>query len=131
MGLLVQIYRSADLGDCTAGGISSKARGLVVVNCPGVHEPSDQYPAALLTRPEHPILVPAEPAVRADGELAWVPTRRQNMVGPMHGGNLADSGDARWKRFLREYHGGPVLLTAVPIHDRFETPEQYRRLSSD
>lgn len=45
-------------------------------------------------------------------------------VGPMFGGNFADSSHGLWADILGNKTGGPM-----PIHDRFETQEQYDALS--
>lgn len=46
------------------------------------------------------------------------------VLGPMFGGNYADSGDITWAKMIDDRFGYPV-----PIHDRFETPEEYNMLS--
>lgn len=49
----------------------------------------------------------------------------ENCVGPMFGGNYADTSDATWAVMLGERTGRPI-----PIHDRFETEEAYRFLTT-
>ncbi len=49
----------------------------------------------------------------------------KHKVGPMFGGSFADTSDAAWAYILGETTGRPI-----PIHDRFETQEQYDLLSS-
>ena len=46
----------------------------------------------------------------------------------MMGGNYAATSDSRFGEAVRK-RIGPNFYGAVPIHDRFETPEQYRALS--
>lgn len=48
----------------------------------------------------------------------------KHMVGPMFGGSFADTSDGVWAEILGERTGRPV-----PIHDRFETQEEYDTLS--
>lgn len=134
MGLLVGIYRDAQLGDCTGGGISSTASGLCIVNVNGPFSPNDRHPAAMLTRgPGGPIVVPAE-AWSVDDEdegitrTEWQAVAPPGLVGPMFGGNIADTSDSRWAQAVRAIAG---FVCPVRIHDRFETTEQYRLLSSD
>jgi hypothetical protein len=56
---------------------------------------------------------------------------RPGLIGPMMGGCYASSSDARWHRLLASVVGETCayLASAVPIHDRYETPEQYELLS--
>ena len=49
MGLLIHLYRDSSLGDCSAGGITSTAVGLCVVNVPGPFGPTAAHPAVILT----------------------------------------------------------------------------------
>lgn len=49
----------------------------------------------------------------------------RGVCGPMFGGNYASTSDATWAAMLGERTGRPL-----PIHDRFETDEEYRILSS-
>lgn len=48
----------------------------------------------------------------------------KGVIGPMFGGSFADTSDGIWAEILGEKVG-----RAVPIHDRFETQEQYDLLS--
>ena len=64
--------------------------------------------------------------------LTLVPynTKREGMVGPMCGGNYADTSDSRWGTMLAEHYGGQYRFnTCLAIHDRYETPEVYEMLS--
>lgn len=111
MGLTVYVYRS-DLGDCTNGGISSRAGSLCLINVEGPSEPSDLAPAALLmphspTGKPYARIVPAGP----DGEPApgwW-----------MMGGNYAASSDSRFREAV-DATLGHAFYGAIPIHDRQE-----------
>ncbi len=48
----------------------------------------------------------------------------RKLCGPMFGGNFAYTSDGRWAEMLWESVGRPI-----PIHDRFETREQYDALT--
>ena len=50
--------------------------------------------------------------------------RPKHTLGPMFGGSFADTSDSTWADILGETVGRPI-----PIHDRFETQEQYDALS--
>lgn len=151
-GHLVHVYRPADSGgdDCTNGGQSSKVDSFTVVGVrrrpnevgdkadiqpvardSQVFTPDDDSPAAILVAGAFPgcppKLVPLADLARLDGK---------SMVGPMAGGNLVDSSDSRWGALVRSFFkddgiGDDVLLmvSAVDIHDRVETQDQYNALS--
>jgi hypothetical protein len=50
------------------------------------------------------------------------------MVGPMFGGNYAETCDSRFQEALRKVTGAR-FYGAVPIHDRWDTPEDHEALS--
>lgn len=114
MGMIVYVYRTAE-GDASNGGVSARHNTLTVVNVDGPFTPTENRPAAYLTTGPlgHPILVPAD---EVNGTYAPRKTGFSE-VGPMFGGNIADTSDARWNRAVRKIAGvsGPVH-----IHDRFE-----------
>lgn len=107
-------------GDCTNGG-ASKGKDSIYVICPG-----GPYTVSELGERGDPIFAVekfgnyqclVQVVVTADG----IALRKScvDMIGPMMGGNYA-MGDSRW-RAISEY--------PLPIHDRWETPEQNRALS--
>ena len=108
-GLLVFVYRGVSFSDRTAGGMSSRVDKFVLVDekCE-VFEADENAPALRLvrrwagTKREY---LHAEPLERSEGKL-----------GPMMGGNFIYSSDSR---FPSPY--------PIPIHDRFETQEEYDR----
>lgn len=113
MGLHIDVYRSSH-GDCTNGGISSKARSLVVVNVDGPFSPSPDAPAAFLVRGLGPKgTVRIVPAI-SDG-MKWVPSTDWTMMG----GNYAGTSDGRFGRAVEELLGH-AFYGAVAIHDRIE-----------
>jgi hypothetical protein len=117
MGLSVSVYRW-DLGDCTNGGESSDVDSFCVVNIPGPFSPGTERPAFELVQGPggqgHAILRPLQ--------------GRSGMVGPMFGGNFGYSSDSRFSEAVREVTGSPGY-GAVPIHDRYDTPEDYAALT--
>ena len=119
MGLTVYVFRSS-LGDCTNGGVSSQHDRLTVVNVQGPSEPTADAPAVLLV--DGPLgskhLAPA--VLMESGE--WGPALTEGVVGPMAGGNFAQSSDSRFAQAAGFYG-------AVSVHDRYETPEQYASMS--
>lgn len=119
MGLIVNIYKTKGQS-CSNGGFTDTADQVLVVNVPGPFEPRDGEPVAMLSENAggSPVLVPAEQT--ADG--SWAPANPEGMIGPMNGGCYAGCVDSRWSRSIKGY-------VAIPIHDRFETPEQYEMLS--
>jgi hypothetical protein len=51
-------------------------------------------------------------------------------VGPMFGGNYAGTSDARFDDIIRQAFGHSGTVGGlVAVHDRIETPDQYRALS--
>lgn len=54
-----------------------------------------------------------------------------DLIGPMMGGCYASTSDSRWHRILADYVGkeNAYIASAVPIHDRYETQDQYDALS--
>lgn len=149
-GMLVGVYRPANYDnsgydDCTNGGESSRVSKFVVVGVmrrgsdeveemprdSRVFSPSEKSPAAILTAGAFPGCPPKLVPLSALGKLDG-----KTMVGPMAGGNLADSSDGRWGELVRSMMkddsvGNEVLLmvSAVDIHDRVETQDLYNTLS--
>ena len=117
MGMTVQVYRWG-LGDCTNGGLSSGVGSLCVTNVEGPFKPGPAFPGVELVQgpggPGHAILQD--------------PRQRPGMVGPMFGGNYAETSDSRFQEALRKVTGAR-FYGAVPIHDRWDTPEDHEALS--
>lgn len=111
-GMSADIYRHRGY-DSTNGGVSGKAWRVVVIHpeLPEMYEPGDDMPGLNII--EHPAV---------PGYLIAVPLDKpEGMVGPMFGGNFVYSMDGRFRA---------VSKYPVPVHDRFETSEQYAMLSS-
>jgi hypothetical protein len=118
MGMTVSVFRWG-LGDCTNGGVSAVAGSLCVVNVPGPFNPSPALPAVELVE---------GPGGRGHAILRPVEAKKRGMVGPMFGGNYAETSDGRFTEALRELTGAK-FYGAVPIFDRYETPAEYEALS--
>jgi len=114
MGLRVSIIGEG--ANYSNGGVSSQANRLTILNIDGPFEASDDAPGAVLKSNvfESVIVVPVD-----------VP---DGVAGPMAGGDYVVSSDARWDEKLREM-GQANTYIAVPLHDRFESWEDNRRLS--
>ena len=113
--LPVYVYRSP-LGDCTNGGLSASLQ-IMCLACPdGWLDVEDDDPRLLRLEardfhrrksPPYLVAIPVNPGL---------PTEKN--VGPMFGGNFIWTSDSR---FPGDY--------PIPIHDRWETAEQYDILS--
>ena len=118
MGMTVSVFRWG-LGDCTNNGVSAVAGSLCVVTVPGPFDPCPAMPAVELVE---------GPGGRGHAILRPVEAKKPGMVGPMFGGNYAEAGDSRFQEALRKVTGAR-FYGAVPIFDRWETPEEYEALS--
>lgn len=106
MGLNVYVFRD-DLGDCTNGGVSSKAAKLCVTNVEGPSEPTEDAPAVVLRK--GPLnTVHLVPEVEGD-DRPWF----------TFGGNFGYTSDSRFQRAVEALAGG-VSHVAIAIHDRVE-----------
>jgi hypothetical protein len=92
---------------------------LCVVNVPGPFNPSPALPAFELVE---------GPGGRGHAILRPVEAKKPGMVGPMFGGNYAAT--SRWPIFrgMRDLTGANIY-GAVPIFDRYETPDEYEALT--
>ena len=105
-GLRCWVYKNG-LGDCTNGGISAKCDTVVLLGHGPVEATADA-PAVKLVQ-------------KAGGYLCAVPVDQPaNAAGPMFGGHFIHTSD---QRFPCDY--------PIPLHDRFESWDLYRMMSSD
>ena len=118
MGMTVSVFRWG-LGDCTNNGVSAVAGSLCVVNVPGPFDPSAALPAVELVE---------GPGGRGHAILRPVEAKKPGMVGPMSGGNFGYSSDSRFSEAIQKLTGSRHY-GAVSIHDRYETPDEYKALS--
>ena len=134
MGLLIVIK-----GRDTPGRYDDRP---VVVNVEGPFGPTAGNAYLLKLGPTGvPIIVPA---VEVLGE--WVELKPADLCGPMDSGDLADTSDGRWNRAVRAMWAeqakrlfglshnqaemvSQTIPTAVSVHDRYETWDQYERMS--
>ena len=126
MGLRVTIYK--DKGQTWSnGGVSERVDQLTLVNVEGPSEPTEDAPAAMLL-PNAMRTVRVIPALRVND--GWVPlgATGDKTVGPMAGGAYVASSDSRFSEAVEKLLGH-TFYGAVALHDRYETPEQYRTLS--
>lgn len=137
-GLMLSVYKTARLGDCTNGGVTSKADAVVVVgilkdghveplpHSARVFSPDDSAPAVVLV----PSLAPGYNATPHLVPLDLIENLPADSVGPMAGGNYAGSSDSRWAR-LGKLFNEHLALGAVAVHDRVESHALYSALSGD
>jgi hypothetical protein len=109
-GMIVNVYRSSRLGDCSCNGVSSRHEELTIVG-PGIPEvfnvTSDRPPMKLETHYRGIVrLVPLEPPPSGSS-------------GPMFGGNYAATSDSRITAAIERMTGNP-FHGAICIHDRYE-----------
>lgn len=122
MGLIIEVYRSTRIGgDCTNGGISSRADQLLLVNAQGPFQAEDhpQYPPVMmiLNHSSHTLMI--VPAIRSNLSIIsaapqWLPVK-----GTMMGGNYGCASDSRFTQ-LCEMLLSASFYGAVGIHDRIE-----------
>ena len=107
-GISARVYRSADGGDSSNGGITSRHTSLTLIGdeINADHSPTEQCPAVkLMKNGSYLFAQPLDP----------VP---QGHVGYRFGGNFIHTSDSR---FPTRY--------AIPVHDRFDSEEAADRLS--
>lgn len=123
-GLRVGVLRDAGLGDCTNGGVTGKHNRVTLFvpgRLDGYIDPAEAQNALVaINRPEFGwYAVPAEWVKVVNGKPVVTPPA--GSVGPMFGGNFIYTSDSRFRE--------AVGWQPIPVHDRVETPEQYRALS--
>lgn len=115
-GLLVNVFYNP-LGDCTAGGVSSKQSRFILVDekitAPFKVEEDVVYLVLVRRNLSCGEYIHAEPRMNGKKLPGTV-----GLVGPMMGGNFIYASDSR---FPNKY--------PIPIHDRYETLATYNALS--
>lgn len=116
-GLRCEIYKGKceTITDCSNGGISSRVNEVILIGdgIRGPFEPDSESPAVEIRSIrvglgfEHFYAVPIADELRHEGH-----------VGPMFGGCFIYTSDSRFP-----------FDHPIPLHDRWETREQYRALS--
>ena len=112
MKFTVEVYRDS-LGDCTAFGISSKAKNLILVSAELPRKCTDIIHSKISKMPE---LFSGDETnsvkiiENVPGHFCAVPLiYPKGMIGPMFGGNFIYTSDGRFP-----------FSYPIPIHDRFE-----------
>jgi len=100
-GMIVEVYKTGRLGDCTNGGISSKFDTLTLVGegVPEIFEPSDNAPIVYLK----------------DHMGAYIAVPQETFDGKQHsmfGGSFLWTSDSRFRQNISE--------APLRIHDRVE-----------
>lgn len=111
--------------DPTNGGVSGRYNSIMVVCDTGNNENIDPD-----NPPENLFMLVGS---SYSNSPRLVPRRAtpNGLVGPMFGGNYADTSDSRWGKMVAKHFGDAYRFThCLPIFDRYETPEQYRILCS-
>ena len=116
-------------GDASNDGISSKFDEILVACPQGVNGPCEYDP----DDPPENLMRFETDTLGGRTQLRLVPVRRPDppkVIGPMFGGTYAATFGSCWHRCIDLLTNDcPVLITAVPIHDRYETAEQNELLS--
>ena len=110
--------------DPTNGGISSRLNEIVVFSAETTKSEIAAWCLKNRVRPSD--------VCRLNKRMLWgekhyfiEPVKKPRwVIGPMFGGNYASTSDGTWAEMLGDRCGYPV-----PIHDRFETQEEYDALS--
>lgn len=114
-GIIAHVYRSKLTG---CAGISDRVDEIVIVGA-GIDEIFEATP----TRPAFKL------TSHMRGVVTLVPVDApKGMIGPMMGGNFANTSDSRVGRAVEKLLG-QSFYGAIAIHDRFETQAQYDTLS--
>ena len=111
--------------DCTNGGVSSRLASIEVFSADATNAQIAAWCLKNRVRPSD--------VCRLNKRMIWgekhyfvEPVKKpRHVLGPMFGGNFAYTSDGTWAEMLGERTGRPL-----PIHDRFETQEEYDALSS-
>jgi len=111
-GVLVKVY--SDGGDATNDGLTSKYDEFVLLGIDGPFKSNNEHIALKVVKR----MIGGREYLHA--EAADEKDRPSNMVGPMFGGNFIFTTDTRFWEISRY---------PIPVHDRFETPQQNERLS--
>jgi len=140
-GLILSVYRPADLPDCTNGGLTSQHDRIIVVGTRRHSDEEWQPFGEELHLPDWgqdlPQFILVESAVPGVYEPNLVPveyiekgSNTKEYAGPMFGGNFAGTSDSRWTELSRTVFGHSQQQV-VPVHDRVESWAMYNALSSD
>lgn len=118
-GMTVYIYKNATFAGCSNDGISSRCNEVTLIGdgIPQMWEPSTDKPAVRLEKGPY------------DSVRAVPVDQPANSMGPMNGGAFISCSDSRFCSAIKKLLGKD-FYGAVPLHDRFETAEEYKRYSA-
>lgn len=114
-GLILNVYRSANGTDCTAGGITSRHAELLLVGdgIDAIFQATPDRPRVTLRKWHGTVhLVPCDEFGKPLDRIQW-----------MFGGNYAASCDSRVYRAVEALTSTP-FHGALAVHDRHETMER-------
>jgi hypothetical protein len=113
--LHISVYRNAEIGDSTNGGISSKVNKLILIGNDVSMERVENF--CKLYNYDINACVVVEDRKLSSGYLNLVPiTLLNSKQWTMFGGNYACTSDSRFKNFVKNHQGSNPLA----IHDRVE-----------
>lgn len=129
MGLRADIYKHKGRSFAN-GGLSGDHDEVTIVNVDGPFEPTDDAPGVELVSGNLPGTVKIVPTVET---LQALYDYERRGIGPMMGGCYVGTSDSRLGQAIRKLTGdrpGAHREGMVALHDRYETPAQYRALST-
>lgn len=129
MGLTADIYKSGGRS-WSNGGISDHADEVTIVNANGPFDPDEKRPAVAIVHGNLAGTVKAIPVVPLEsGGFRELRTDETKGIGPMMGGCYIATSDGRFSDLVESLLGHR-FYGAIPLHDRYETKEEYDLLSS-
>jgi hypothetical protein len=121
MGLIVEIYRGSYN---SSANVFKSVSELVITNIEGPFEPSAQRPAAIMEKGNlGTIIISPDMAFAQDNGITKFDLNKGLI---MYGGTYASTSDSRFHDKVRALGGTGHV--AIPIHDFFETWENYNRM---
>ena len=119
-GLIVNIYKTPLTAGCSNNGVSQFNDSAILIG-PGIPEIFEAKENTLVLRLERGNL---------PGTVKIVPVNQPpRSCGPMFGGAFVYTSDSRFSSAVDKLCGSQQS-GAVPLHDRFETSEEYARYSA-
>ena len=116
--LPINVYRQADCGDCTNGGVTSKYERLLLLCNEGFVDVDLDNPPEELVR-----VVSRDLFGKVVYHIEPFASVKKGNIGWMMGGNYAATSDSRFADMVGGIYG------AIPVHDRQETQDLYDLLS--
>jgi hypothetical protein len=121
MGLIVEIYRGSYN---SSANVFKNVSRLVITNLEGPFEPSAEMPAAIMEKGNlGTIIITPDMAFAQDNGITEFDMSKGLL---MYGGTYASTSDSRFHEKVRALGGTGHV--AIPIHDFFESWENYNRM---